>query len=356
MANITPYNPLTLEGVDESEAGQQRFLFVQGLEGTVVSEPDSLSNSVLVEDSDGNIQRALAVVPISSIDTSSVQSVNGQVGVATVNGSNTNATVGGVNDTIEVHLNTIKNDVGDLGDGLTDLRNDSVLKGRTTLQEINSPVSVKDEFTISDGIGNAIQTSIVNGVVTIATNNGLDIVSETNFDSNPTVVGDVDFDLMTNGQLVTKSQVQSVISDITGTHFEKWIASGKPEDLTLTTTLQKLYIPATTRFPNVPPSDIEPTEDGTGIRFKKAGIVHIKRNVSLGGSNTENLYYEARINDERLEPLLMQSVSVSENTMNFSIEFYWQVSENQVFSIWANCLKDDCVLNYKGVTTVVEYL
>lgn len=356
MANITPYSELNLEGVDQSEAGKQRFLFVQELNGTVVSEPDALSSSVLVENEDGELQRALAVVPISSIDTSSVQSVNGQVGVATVNGSNTNAVVAGVNDTIENHLNTVKNDLGDVGDDLTDIRNDAVLKSRTTPQEIKSPLSVKDEFTVGDGEGNAVQFAIVNGVATIVTNNGLDIVSDTNFDTNPTVVGDVDFDLMTNGQVVTKAQVQSVLSDVTGTHFEKWIASGKPEALTLTTTLQKLYIPATTRFPNVPPADIEPTADGKGIRFKKAGIVHIKRNVSLGGSNTENLYYEARINDEQLEPLQMQAVSVSENTMNFSIEFYWQVSANQVFSIWANCLKDDCVLNYKGVTMIVEYM
>lgn len=356
MANITPHSETNLEGVDLSEAGKQRFLFVNELSGTVVSEPNPLDNSVLVETPEGNLQRAFAVVPIATMPTTAVESVNGQVGVATINGSNTNAIVGGIEDTIENHLNTVKTDLGDLGDDLTDLRNNAVLTSRTTPQEVKSSFSVKDELNVVDGLGNSFQASIINGIATIATNNGLDIISNTNFDSNPTVVLDKDFDLMTNGQLVSKGQLQSVLSDVTGTHFEKWVAIGKPDDLTLTETLQKLYIPATTRFPNVPPADIQPTEDGKGIVFKKAGLVHIKRNVSLGGSNTENLYYEARINDQRLEPLLMQAVSVSQNTMNYSIEFYWEVSENQEFSIWANCLTDECTLNYKGVTTVIEYL
>ena len=356
MANITPHSETNLEGVDLSEAGKQRFLFVNELNGTVVSEPNPLDNSVLVETTDGNLQRAFAVVPISTMPTTAVESVNGQVGVATVNGSNTNATVGGIEDTIENHLNTVKNDLGDLGDDIVDLRNDIISRTKTTEQTLKSSLNIADELSVKDGSGNELQLSIIGGVATIATNNGLDIISDTNFDTNPTVVGETSFDLMPNGNLVTKGQLQSVLADITGTHFEKWVASGKPDDLTLTESLQKLYIPATIRFPNIPPVDIEPTEDGKGIRFKKAGLIHVKRNVSLGGSNTENLYYEARINDERLEPLLMQAVSVSQNTMNYSIEFYWEVSANQVFSIWANCLTDECTLNYKGVTTVIEYL
>lgn len=137
---------------------------------------------------------------------------------------------------------------------------------------------------------------------------------------------------------------------------DRWILNGKPENLTLTTSLQKVVMPATTRFPTTQPASMEMTEDGTGILFKKAGLVHFRRRVSLGGSNTENLFYEMRVNDTQLEPLQAQSVSISKDTMSYTIDFYWQVTAQQTLSIWANCLENTCALNYKGVTTIIEYI
>ena len=355
MALTGKYNTNSIENVQITDSGKQRVVLSVPVNGTIESV-NMKEPTVLVDDGNGNKQLALAVVNFGTVSESSLESVNGETGAVVLEGSDIESIVGGSIDTVENHLNTIKADLGDIGDDLTELRNDIISKTKTDEQVLRSPLNVKDELSITDGSGNEMQLAIIGGVATIATNNGLDIISDTTFDSNPTVVGQTNFDLMPNGNLVTKGQLQSVLSEITGTHFEKWMASGKPEDLTLTESLQKLYIPATTRYPNVPPADIEPTSDGKGIIFKKAGLVHVKRNVSLGGSNTENLYYEARINDQRLEPLLMQAVSVSENTMNYSIEFYWYVSANQEFSIWANCLNNDCTLNYKGVTTFIEYL
>lgn len=137
---------------------------------------------------------------------------------------------------------------------------------------------------------------------------------------------------------------------------DRWILNGKPENLTLTTSLQKVVMPATTRFPTTQPVSMEMTEDGTGILFKKAGLVHFRRRVSLGGSNTENLFYEMRVNDTQLEPLQTQAVSISKDTMSYTIDFYWQVTAQQTLSIWANCLENTCALNYKGVTTIIEYI
>lgn len=141
-----------------------------------------------------------------------------------------------------------------------------------------------------------------------------------------------------------------------GSHFDKWVLMGVPDPVNLTTSLQKIPFPVTTRFPSLPPESMELNAEGNGIIFKKPGLVHVKRNVSLGGSNTKNLYYEARINDQTLEPLQAQAVSVSENTMSFSIEFYWQVTMNQEFSIWGNCVSGEIPLNYKGVCMMFEYL
>lgn len=270
-------------------------------------------------------------------------------------------------DTMASQINTMKTDQGDLGDQVLGIQGDvNSLKQSAVL--VNG-VQTVDSKTLTNAIiknildvrgderiGEMFQVDFLDGTAQVATNNGLDFLSHVNFVMQPTSENLAHYEDVALDNLVTKQQVAQAISGVTGTHFEKWVVMGVPEPIELTTSLRKMYMPATTRFPNIPPADIEPNSDGTGIIFKKEGLIHVKRNVSLGGSNTENLYYEARINDERLEPLLAQAVSVSQNTMNFSIEFYWYVYPNQEFSIWANCLQDTCTLNFKGVTTVVEYL
>lgn len=270
-------------------------------------------------------------------------------------------------DIMASQINTIKTDQGDLGDQVHDIQGDvnslknnavtktgsQVVDGKTlTNTVIKNILDVRGD----EAIGEMFQVDFLDGTTQVATNNGMDFLSDVNFVIQPTTESVAKYEDVSLDSLVTKQQVAQAITDVTGTHFEKWVVMGVPDSIELTTSLQKMYMPATTRFPNIPPADIEPNSNGTGIIFKREGLVHIKRNVSLGGSNTENLYYEARINDERLEPLLAQAVSVSENTMNYSIEFYWYVYPNQEFSIWANCLKDTCTLNFKGVTTVIEYL
>lgn len=269
--------------------------------------------------------------------------------------------------TIANQITTLQNDRDDLGDQVQDIQVDiNGLKANAVLLKGNQTVdgktltnsTIKDMLRVmgNESIGESFLIDFLNGTTQITTNNGLDFLSDVNFVQQPTTESVSHYEDIGLDTLVTKQQVAQAVADVTGTHFEKWVVMGVPEPIELTTSLRKMFMPATTRFPNLPPADIEPNSDGTGIVFKKEGLIHVKRNVSLGGANTENLYYEARIDDERLEPLLAQAVSVSENTMNFSIEFYWYVYPNQEFSIWANCLKDTCTLNFKGVTTVIEYL
>lgn len=270
-------------------------------------------------------------------------------------------------DTMASHISTIKADQGDLGDQVQGLQGDvNSLKQKAVFTTGEQSVDgktltntvIKNLLDVrgDENIGEMFQVSFLNGTTQIATNNGADFLSDVNFVLQPTTESVARYEDVGLDVLVSKQQVAQAISDVTGTHFEKWVIMGTPNPIELTTALKKMYMPATTRFPNLPPADMEPNSDGTGIIFKREGLIHVKRNVSLGGSNTENLYYEARIDDETLEPLQAQAVSVSENTMNFSIEFYWYVYPNQEFSIWANCLRNDCALNYKGVTTVIEYL
>lgn len=159
------------------------------------------------------------------------------------------------------------------------------------------------------------------------------------------------------GTVNTLSQTAVTLTGAqTGAHFDKWVIMGTPQPVTLDTSLKKIPFPTTTRFPSLPPESMELNQEGNGLIFKKPGLIHVKRNVSLGGSNINNLYYQARINGQTLEPLQSQAVSISENTMSFSIEFYWQVTANQEFSIWGNCLSGEMSLNYKGVCMLFEYL
>lgn len=270
-------------------------------------------------------------------------------------------------DTMASQINTIKTDQGDLGDQVLGIQGDvNSLKQNAVLvtgeQTVDSKTFTKSTIKgsihlIGDEVaGEEFSIDFLAGTAQIASNNGLDFLSKTNFVQTPTIEGDKNYDELAVDEMVSKKQVAQAIADVAGNHLDKWVIMGVPANVTLTETLQKMYMPATTRFPSLPPASMEPNADGTGIIFKQEGLVHIKRNVSLGGANIGNLYYEARINDVRIDELLAQAVSVSENTMNYSIEFYWYVTANQELSIWANSVDGNVPLNFKGVTTVVEYL
>lgn len=274
----------------------------------------------------------------------------------------------------QVDINTLKDSVAtlqgndhDLGNQVQeiqatvnqiDTKNCAHLTGAETLDSktfTNS--SFKDEFTVhgSEELGETFNISFISGTAQLSTNNGLDILSNTNFLTNPTVETDTPYEDALPNEVLSKKQMAQAIANM-AVHLEKLVLMGVPEAIELTTSLAKMPIPSTTILPPEAPEDIELNTEGNGIVFKKEGLVHIKRNVSLGGSNTENIYYEARVDDMRLDNLLAQAVSVSENTMNFSIEFYWYVTAGQEISIWANAVSGTCNLNFKGVTTVAEYL
>lgn len=353
---ISRYSTNSIQGTQETNSGdKQTVVMTTPVDGDItLGSPGSCQ--VLVSLADGRKQIAVATVNFGTVSPASIESVNGKVGTIVLTGEDVDATVGGTLASVQGHLQTIKDDLGEVGDSLTDLRNDAVVKGTASLQTIKGPLMATGELGVLGTGSEAFKVSFVNGQATIATNNGLDILPDTSFLHQPATEATASFDAIPNGALVSKAQLQEAINTITGTHFDKWVIMGTPEALTLTETLQPVYWPATTRFPSIPPSDIEPTEDGTGIKFKKAGLIHIKRKVSLGGANSENLYYEMRINGQTLAPLQAQAISVSKNTMSYDVEFYWQVSANQTVSIWANCLTGTCPLNYKGVCTLVEYL
>lgn len=351
MANITPHSTQTIDGVDESAGGKQRFLFTRVFDGKIISKYNPTDIKVLVQDEDGNKQLALATVNIASVSTSSVESVNGNVGVVSITGDNLECTYSGNLCTLNSALEEIKADL----DTLTDDTKDFVSKSYTGTQQLKGALEVTDQVDIkAHNDSGSIQIGFSAGGAYLATNNGFSFLSPVHFDRSITTSDTVSYALATPDSYMRKQQVAQAISDITGTHFEKWVTMGTPENLTVTSSWTKVYMPATRRFPNLPPDDIQPNEDGTGFIFKKAGLIHIKRNVSLGIQLYRNIKYQARINNQILEPLYPQTVD--QGTMTYSVEFFWQVTPNQELTIWAASQNDDVPLNYLGVTTMVEYL
>ena len=270
-------------------------------------------------------------------------------------------------DTMAEQITTLQNNDSQLGDQVQGIQGTVNTLSQTAVtltgaQTVDGKTltnsAIKDTFRLEGdtSIGQSLDISFIGGTAQLATNNGLDILADTNFLVPPSVENPVSYSLAVSNNLITKQQVAEALSNVTGAHFDKWVIMGTPQPVTLDTSLKKITFPTTTRFPSLPPESMELNQEGNGLIFKKPGLIHVKRNVSLGGSNINNLYYQARINDQTLEPLQTQAVSISENTMSFSIEFYWQVTANQEFSIWGNCLSGEMSLNYKGVCMLFEYL
>lgn len=270
-------------------------------------------------------------------------------------------------ETMAEQITTLQNNDSQLGDQVQGIQGVVNTLSQTTVtlngaQTVNgktlTDTVIKDTLHLEGNTtaGEAFDISFIGGTAKLATNNGLDILADTNFLVPPSVENPVAYNLAVSNNLMTKQQVAEALSNVAGSHFDKWVIMGVPEAVQLTTSLKKIPFPLTTHFPSLPPESMELNETGDGIIFKKPGLIHVKRNVSLGGSNVRSIYYEARINDQTLEPLQSQAVSVSENTMSFSIEFYWQVTMDQEFSIWGGSIGGDIPLNYKGVCMFVEYL
>lgn len=73
--------------------------------------------------------------------------------------------------------------------------------------------SIKDELNLlgDSELGETFNVSFLNGTAQIATNNGLDIISHTNFVKNPTVETDANFEDLIPNNLVNKKQVSQIV-------------------------------------------------------------------------------------------------------------------------------------------------
>lgn len=75
---------------------------------------------------------------------------------------------------------------------------DYLNKTSTEEQVINSPIVVANSLTLTDNKGGAITTSIVNGIPTIASNNGIEVISKVDFEKEIIAPNQLDYSRITN--------------------------------------------------------------------------------------------------------------------------------------------------------------
>lgn len=105
------------------------------------------------------------------------------------------------------------------GGGIANVIHDSTLNGKGTDDE---PLGVAknlevEELTVGTDEG-TLNLSITAGVATIATNNGLDIVSQTKFDTAPTTDDNTTWENALDTSLVRKAQVAKATTDAISAH------------------------------------------------------------------------------------------------------------------------------------------
>lgn len=128
----------------------------------------------------------------------------------------------GLEEAIPTKVSQLENDTGFITqNNVAHLSGDETLTDKTLENS-----TIKDELVVTgnEKVGERFQISFINGTAQIATNNGLDILPQTNFVTSPTIEADDEFDKLLINQFVSKKQVLQVTSDfVTGDEVDKKI-------------------------------------------------------------------------------------------------------------------------------------
>ena len=162
------------------------------------------ANKILTVGTDGQIT-------LSSAPGSGLLSVSHD---ATLTGSGTDASPLGIASTVlsEIADKADQTVVDALSSTVSGIQSDYVSKTATAAQTIVSSLQTP-ELTVGTTEG-TLNLSITAGVATIATNNGLDIISQTKFDTSPTTDDKTTWANALDASLVNKAQVASAIEEI----------------------------------------------------------------------------------------------------------------------------------------------
>lgn len=161
--------------------------------------------------------------------SSAVASVNGIKGTVTLTGEEIMATLSNpdtptIKDTqsITEHLQTIKNEQADFSNEIGTLRDNAIRKDRPETQNMIGGLGVGGEFSLLDNDDPAqlltvLTLAVINGVPTLVSNNGIDIISLLNLDVAPRCNDKTAWSDLNPTSLITKQHALNLLgaSDIT---------------------------------------------------------------------------------------------------------------------------------------------
>lgn len=101
-------------------------------------------------------------------------------------------------------------------------------------------------------------------------------------------------------------------------------------------------------------ADFSLSSDGCGLVCATAGVVHIKKIVTVGTATTSNIYQALYKNQAAIDN--GQIFIHSSGCLSFEADFYSEVAANDELCIMANTSGEEFMINYSGVTVFAEYL
>lgn len=262
-----------------------------------------------------------------------VASVNGKTGAVVLTGADINVsssdtttiasaltTIDGNIDTMGGTVETLDNDVEELGTQVAEIQ--------TTVNAIPSTYATKAEIPAAYTLP-AATTSALGGVKPDGT----------------TITVTADGTISAAAQPATLSA--------TGHSYQ--IFSGVPtaDPVTVGTDLARTLMPQTVKIP-AENADFSLSSDGCGLVCATAGVVHIKKIVTVGTATTSNIYQALYKNQAAIDN--GQIFIHSSGSLSFEADFYSEVAANDELCIMANTTGEEFMINYSGVTVFAEYL
>lgn len=308
-----------------------------------------------------------------------VASVNGKTGAVVLTGADINVsssdtttiasaltTIDGNIDTIGGTVETLDNDVEELGTQVAEIQ--------TTVNAIPSTYATKAEipaatsdltndsgFITSAALSGYAQTS---SLATVATSGSYNDLS-----NKPTIPEAYTLPAATtsalggvkpDGTTITvtadgtiSAAAQPATLSATGHSYQ--IFSGVPtaDPVTVGTDLARTLMPQTVKIP-AENTDFSLSSDGCGLVCATAGVVHIKKIVTVGTATTSNIYQALYKNQAAIDN--GQIFIHSSGSLSFEADFYSEVAANDELCIMANTTGEEFMINYSGVTVFAEYL
>lgn len=303
-----------------------------------------------------------AVIPSSGGGSGggAVDSVNGKTGAVVLTGADINIST---TDTtaVDSKLTTLETNLDTMGGTVETLDNDLEELG-TQVSDIQTTVNaIPNTYATKAALSGYAQTS---SLATVATSGSYNDLSD-----KPTIpeaytlpaattstLGGVkpDGTTITVTEDGTISAVAQPATQSTSDHSYQ-IFSGVPtaDPVTVGTSMARVLIPQTVKIPSTN-DDFTLSSDNCGIICSKAGVVHIKRIVTVGTATSSNIYQTLYKNQLAVDN--GQTFIHNSGCLSFESDFYSEVAANDELCIMSNTTGEEFMINYSGVTVFVEYL